>query len=231
MQKKIIGILGGMGPEATAYLFTSIIKQTKADKDQDHIRVVIDCNPSIPDRTAAILGKGPIPTDAIIMTGKGLEHVGPTVAGMPCITAHYFYEDIQKSLSYPLLNILQVLRKKINDEYPLTKRIGILATTGSIQTKIFNNYFSSYEIIYPQYSTQEQKVMKAIYGVNGIKKGNLGDIPRSLLIEAGLELIDQGAELLIAGCTEIPLVLKAEHFSVPLLDPVYILADALIKYY
>lgn len=230
MNGKIVGILGGMGPEASAYLFKNIIKSTKVEKEQDHLRVIIDCNPKIPDRTAAILGEGPEPTGMIIKTGKNLELLGVTVAGIPCITAHYYYEEIQKALSYPLINMLEELKKRIEENYPANTTLGILATTGSIKTRIFERYLSTYKIVYPQASTQDRKVMEAIYGIDGIKKGNLGEMPLRLLREAGMELIDMDADLLIAGCTEIPLVLKAKHIPVPFLDPVKVLAQALVNH-
>lgn len=227
---KTIGIIGGMGPEATANLFLKIIKNTPVQKDQDHFRVIIDSNPKIPDRTAAIMGRGETPLLEMIKTGKNLDLLKVTVAGIPCITAHYYYDELQKALSYPVLNALEQLRIKITADYPEVKRIGILATTGTVSTGLFNRYLTGFTLVYPEKATQENKVMEAIYGPKGIKNGNLGDYPTQLLQEAGGELINLGADVLVAGCTEIPLVLKPEHFTVPLLDVLDILALALVKF-
>lgn len=230
MKDKIIGIIGGMGPEATAGLFLKIIKATPVEKDQDHFRVIIDSNPKIPDRTTAILGNGPSPLEAMIETGRNLEKLGVSVAGIPCITAHFYIEELQKALSYKILNALQELQKIISSELPGIEKIGVLSTTGTMKTRLFDRYFPEHKILYPSAHTQETKVMEAIYGKCGIKKGFLGEYPTNLLIEAGQELVEKGAGALIAGCTEIPLVLRQEHFCVPLFDPMEALARALITY-
>lgn len=230
MKEKIIGIIGGMGPEATAGLFLKIIKATPVEKDQDHFRVIIDSNPKIPDRTAAILGNGPSPLEAMIETGRNLEKLGVSVAGIPCITAHFYIEELQKALSYKILNALQELQKSISSAYRDIERIGVLSTTGTMRTGLFNRYLAPYEILYPGSHTQETKVMEAIYGKYGIKKGNTGEYPARLLREAGQELVEKGAQAIVAGCTELPLVLRQEHFSVPLFDPMEVLARALVNY-
>ncbi|GAH53208.1 unnamed protein product, partial [marine sediment metagenome] len=107
MPEKIIGILGGMGPEATVDLFHKIIKFTPAKKDQDHFRIIIDNNPKIPDRTAAILGKGEDPLPALQETARNLEKAGVDFIIIPCNTAHYFLPQIQKSVNIPVLNMIE----------------------------------------------------------------------------------------------------------------------------
>ncbi|SHJ78537.1 aspartate racemase [Anaerobranca californiensis DSM 14826] len=229
MNKKVIGIIGGMGPEATADLFLKIIQKTKAEKDQDHFRIIIDNNPHIPDRTKAILYGGESPVKALIETAKNLEKSGVDIACIPCMTAHYFIEEIQKNVSYPILNAFDVIRKHIFNNYPNIKNIGVLATTGTVKTGIFEKYLNFTNVIYPSSIIQKDKVMEAIYGEKGIKRGVKNEIPLNLLKDAAKYLISQGVELLIFGCTEIGLVLKQEHVEVPVIDPMDILADELIK--
>ena len=96
MAEKIIGVLGGMGPEATIDLFTKLVKSTRAKKDQDHLRILIDNNPKIPDRTRAIQGKGPSPLPQLIRSGKTLEKAGANFIIIPCVTAHYYVERLRK---------------------------------------------------------------------------------------------------------------------------------------
>lgn len=226
---KIIGILGGMGPEATADLFLKIIKAIKVQKDQDHFRVVIDSNPKIPDRTHAILYGGESPVKYMVDTGKNLEKMGAEILLMPCNTAHYFIEEVQNELSVPILNVLEESYRYVKKVFSDVKKIGLLATTGTIQTRLYEKYFYDIEMIYPNETTQERKVMKAIYGENGIKSGNTGKEVAELLISAANELIEQGADLIIAGCTEIPLALKQSHISTPLLDPMTIAAKVVTE--
>ncbi|MCK4835869.1 MAG: aspartate/glutamate racemase family protein, partial [Candidatus Aminicenantes bacterium] len=94
--KKIIGILGGMGPEATVHLCDLIVKKTRAEKDKDHIPMIIMNNPEIPDRTAAIIGEGDSPLPDLIKTAQSLEKAGAHFLVMPCVTAHHFYPDMIK---------------------------------------------------------------------------------------------------------------------------------------
>ncbi|HEY8362678.1 MAG TPA: amino acid racemase [Tissierellaceae bacterium] len=230
MNDKIIGIIGGMGPKATIDLYSKIIDATKIETEQDHFKVIIYSNPKIPDRTKAILGLGESPLDALIETGKALEKLGVEVACIPCITAHYFIEDVQKELSYPILNALVEVNKYIKANYPNVKNVGVLATTGSVKSGIYKKYLGDFNIIYPCDEIQANCVMEAIYGKEGIKNGDLGEKPLSLLKKASEELIENGAEVVISGCTEIILVLKPHHISVPLIDPMDVLAKAVVEY-
>lgn len=227
-RSEIIGIIGGMGPEATAQFYLRLIAKTPVQADQDHFRVVIDSNPKIPDRTAAILGKGENPVPYIVETAKNLEKMGATIGCLPCITSHYFFDEVQKSVGYPIVHAIKALREAISRQYPDAKCIGILATTGTKNARLYDLHLEGYQIIYPDDKTQEVKVMEAIYGPEGIKRGNHGPKPLSLLRSAANKLVADGADLIIAGCTEVPLVLKPEHLDVPLIDPMEVVMDELI---
>ncbi len=228
MNDKIIGIIGGMGPEATVDFYLKIIKATKVKKDQDHFRVIIDSNVKIPDRTEAILGIGENPVKAIVQTAKNLERLGVEISCMPCMTAHYFIEEVQKEVNHPILNVFIELRNHIMSHYPNATKIGVLATSGTIKAGLFEKYLTNNKIIYPSPFTQKEKVMKAIYGESGIKSGVIEGEPLQLLKEAAFEIIDQGAELIISGCTEIGLVLKPHHINKPLIDPMDVVANEII---
>ena len=228
MNDKIIGIIGGMGPEATADLYLKIIKNTKAKKDQDHFRVIIDSNVKIPDRTQAILHNGEDPTPYLIQTAKNLDKLSVDVACIPCITAHYFYEAVQESVSFKIINIIEEVVEYIKKYYPNIRKVGILSTTGTIKTELFNQYLKDYTIVYPTTEIQEKNVMKAIYGEKGIKSGGEPEYARKLLVEAGEKVISRGAEVIIAGCTEIGLVLDKDSFDVETLDLLEIASTILI---
>lgn len=230
MNDKIIGIIGGMGPEATAELYMKIIKATKVNRDQDHFRVIIDSNPKIPDRTQAILNNGESPVEAIVETAKNLEKLGVNIGCLPCITSHYFIEEIQKQVSFKILNALEELNIYLKDNYPQVKNIGILATTGTIKTNLFNKYLPDFNIVYVDSTTQSEKVMEAIYGEGSIKRGNTEGKPLKLLIEASQELVDKGAEIIVAGCTEITLALKSHNINNPLVDPMDVVAESIVKF-
>lgn len=230
MNEKILGIIGGMGPEASAQLYMKIIKKTSVKKDQDHFRIIIDSNPKIPDRTKAILGLGESPVPEIVQTAKNLENMGVELACIPCMTSHYFYDEIVKQVKLPIMNALEELNAYLEKNYPSVKKVGVLATTGTKHTKIFDQYLKGYTMIYPDETIQEENVMKAIYGEGtGIKSGVLTGEPVRLLLEAGESLILKGAEVIILGCTEIGLVLNENNLSFPGIDPLNVMAEAMIE--
>jgi aspartate racemase len=146
MPEKIIGILGGMGPEATIDLFYKIIKFTPAEKDQDHLRIIIDNNPKIPDRTAAILGKGKDPLPALQETAKNLEKAGADFIIIPCNAAHYFLSSIQESVKIPILNMIKETVKETQKKNSSIKKVGLLASIGTYKTKIYHQHFKKFKI-------------------------------------------------------------------------------------
>lgn len=223
--KKTIGILGGMGPEATAQMYTLIIKNTRAEKDQDHIQVLIYSNPKIPPRTDAILGKGPDPTSDLIKGIKLLLNGGSDFIIIPCITAHYFLPGIKKQIKFSYLSLIDESLKWVKKNVPNIKKAGILSSTGTLISRLFHDHFLSegIEVIHPEKKDQE-KVMTAIFGDRGIKAGHSAGFARNTILETAVTLIDRGAEAVIAGCTEIPLALNARDIPVPLIEPMKITA-------
>ncbi|OGD32855.1 aspartate racemase [Candidatus Atribacteria bacterium RBG_16_35_8] len=227
MPEKIIGILGGMGPEATIDLFYKIIKFTPAQKDQDHLRIIIDNNPKIPDRTAAILGKGEDPLPALQETAQNLEKAGADFIVIPCNTAHYFLSSIQESVNIPVLNMIEETAKETKKRIPQIKKVGLLASIGVYKSEIYHKHFKKFniEVISPE-EKDRGKVMKVIYTV---KAGDLSEEVKKNILKITQKLIDKGAEAVIAGCTEIPLILKEEDILFPLIDPTQVLAKIAVQ--
>lgn len=230
MREKILGIIGGMGPEATAQLYMKMIKATKVKRDQDHFRIIIDSNPKIPDRTKAILGLGESPVPYIIETAKNLQKMGVDIACIPCMTSHYFFDEIQEGVEMKIMNAFEELNNYLKKNFEGVVKIGVLATTGTRNTKIFEKYLKDMEIIYPDERFQSDYVMEAIYGEGtGIKSGVTEGRPVELLIEAGNNVIEKGAEVVILGCTEIGLVLKKDSLSKPSVDPMDVMAEFMVS--
>ena len=227
MPEKIIGILGGMGPEATIDLFYKIIKSTPAEKDQDHLRIIIDNNPKIPDRTAAILGKGEDPLPALQETARNLEKAGADLIIIPCNTAHYFLPSIQESVKIPILNMIEETAKETQRKTPQIKKVGLLASIGTYKMEIYHQHFKKFniEVISPEEKDKEE-VMKVIYAV---KAGDLSEEVKRNILKIAQKLIDKGVEAIITGCTEIPLILKEGDVPVPIIDPTQVLAKMAIK--
>ena len=226
--RKTIGILGGMGPEATVYFFNLIVKGTAAARDQDHIPIIIYSLPQVPERTAAILGKGENPVPLLREGIRRLAEAGVDFVVIPCITAHAFLPEIKAASRVPILSLLdEALRfaKKI----PRLKKAGLLASAGTVRSCLFHKAFGAagVEIITPTERDQD-KVMEAIFGKHGIKAGFTRGHPRRLIFNAARRLIRRGAQAIIAGCTEIPLVLRDEDVPVPFIEPLQIGARAAI---
>lgn len=128
--KKTIGIIGGMGPLATCDLFHRIIEITDASCDQEHIRVLIDNNTRIPDRTAAILHGGADPVEQMVISARGLQTMGADLLLIPCNTAHYFHKQVSDCVNVPVLHMLEETAKVASRKGIET--VGLLATDGTI---------------------------------------------------------------------------------------------------
>jgi aspartate racemase len=227
--KKTIGILGGMGPEATAYFFELIIRKTKVEKDQDHIPVIIWSNPRIPARTDAILKRGPRPIPLLVEGVRRLRKAGADFVVMPCVTAHYYYDEVTAQEKFPFLNILDEALQWTKKNLPRLKRAGIVSSTGTLESRLFHDTFrkGGIEVIGPEDEEQE-RVMDAIFGKKGIKAGYTEGEPKKIIVDTARMLIDRGAEAVIAGCTEVPLVLREEDIARPLIEPMSVMAEAAI---
>src|SRR3990172_7315214 len=138
---KIIGILGGMGPAATADFYQKIIGATPAKVDQDHLKVLIFSNPQVPDRTAAIQGEGPDPLPILVAGAEVLIQGGADLITIPCVTAHHYYDALQRAISVPILHLVGETVTAVVGEYPGLRRLGLLATTGTLQSRLFEHYF------------------------------------------------------------------------------------------
>jgi aspartate racemase len=225
-----IGILGGMGPEATNKLCALITAKTPARRDQDHIPVITYNNPCIPDRVKAIYGDGESPVPELARTARVLEDSGADMLLMPCNLAHFFIKEVQSAVRVPVLDMVEETVRFVIEHHPLCRRTGLLASSPTIRCRIYENSFHSHGITVftPGKEDQEQKVMSAIYGDEGIKCGHKTG-PRALLEDAARGLVDGGAEVVIAGCTEISLVLSQGSVSVPVIDPIEVISGVAVR--
>lgn len=227
--KMTIGIIGGMGPQATNRLCEMISGMTLATCDQDHIPVLSFNNSAIPNRVAAILEDGTSPLPELIRTATILEAAGADFLLMPCNTAHFFIDALQAAVSIQIVDMLQSTVQFIHSNYPQLETIGVIASTPTLECQLYGDLLqrNGYKTLVPSSLVQEQ-VMNAIFSESGIKAG-FTDKPREVLIASAEHLIDMGAQAIIAGCTEVSLVLKAGDFDAPLIDPLAILAALAVE--
>jgi len=229
MKKGVIGVLGGMGPDATAAFFSMLVRLDVAASDQDHLHIIVDSDPSIPDRTKHLLEGGPDPLPAMLTSARKLLAAGADIAGIPCITAHAFLPGLRRNCTLPFLSAFEETVRALDAFSPPIRSLGILATLGTRRAGLFEKAMPDRTILWPREEDHRSLVMEAIYGTRGIKSGNLGEEPHRLLVRAAQALIGEGAEAIVAGCTEVPLVLSQRDFDIPFIDPMYFLARALIE--
>lgn len=224
---KTIGIIGGMGPLATVDLYSRIVMRTKAQKDQEHIHVIIDSNTDIPDRTKAILGGGIDPAVELIKSAKRLEQAGADFLIMPCNTAHFFIDKIKENVSIPFINMIEKTVKHTFDKYGKDVVVGLMATDGTIKSKIYENYYRDMGIktVIPE-KTQD-KIMKFIYDV--IKSGKYEE-GTDLFFECVNELKEIGADAFLLGCTELSSAQYLYKIEGPYINPMEVITESSIIY-
>ena len=231
--KKTVGIIGGMGPLASCDLLRTIICHTQAEKDQDHIHIIMDCNPEIPDRSAAIAGKGEDPVPKLVESGKRLIEAGADMLIMHCNTVHYFHEPVAVQLSVPLLHMPRELAEALAARG--IKKAGIMATDGTIDSGIYEKVLkeSGLELVYPTPEGQSF-IMETIYDIKGGKKCS-DPAKMQAVID---DMRKRGAETIIVGCTEVPQILHClpqyENiveftFETGFADPTLVIAETIIK--
>jgi aspartate racemase len=218
--KKTIGIIGGMGPMATVDLYRKIVDYTDASKDSEHIHVYIDSNTDIPDRTEAILHGGKDPVPEMVSSAIRLECMGADFLLIPCNTAHYFYDKICAMVHIPILNMLEETALEVKRQD--ISCVGLLATDGTIESGVYDRVFEKYgiNVLHPSNAGQKN-VMDLIY--KGVKAGNK-NMDLSGFYYTLEELIQNGAQTLILGCTELPIAFEMYNIQYKNIDPTAVLA-------
>ena len=218
-KKPVLGVLGGMGPLATLYFYELLISHTQAVKDADHLDVIISGRASTPDRTAYILNnKLANPVEVIARDLASLINYGATCIAIPCNTSHYFYEELRKISSVPILNMVEDTVAMLSQRY---KHIGVLATDGTVQAGLYQKACKHLDMECSVPKVQNQKkLMQIIY--DQIKQGKKADLKSFLRITE--DLVRQGCERIILGCTELSLIKRDEKLDDFFLDSMEVLA-------
>ena len=171
--------------------------------------MIVEHNPQIPDRTAHLLHGEEDPTIHLYTCAKKLEQQDADFIAIPCNTAHAFIDRIQKYLSIPIINMIEEVETYITHHHSQARTIGLLATSGTISTGIYHRAFErkNLQLITPD-SFHQELVMQAVYGTSGVKAGFTTGEPKEKLLKAASFLVEQGAQVLVLGCTELPLLIK-----------------------
>ena len=222
---KRLGVIGGLGPMATAYFFQLVTQMSHAGCDQEHIETLIYSKPAIPDRTKYILNRNEQnPVGDIIEVGNVLKNSGAEVIAIPCITAHFFHNEIETALELPIIHAIEETALYLKQRN-ITK-IGIMATDGTIQSELFQTTFQNHGLqsIVPDEENQK-KVMSIIY--DNVKAGK--EVDMDLFQDVSGHLFGQGAQVIILACTELSIVKRDYKLPAGYLDVLEVLALTAVK--
>lgn len=224
----VLGVLGGMGPEATVDFLAKLVKATPAAVEQDHLRVLVDCNPKVPDRNEAISGKGRSSAPALAEMAAGLQQAGAELLVMACNTAHAFESAIRQSISIPFVSIVEEACDACMRQVAKPRRVGILAGPGCIQAGLYQAALQRRALEPVLLERDDQSTFNGL--LYRIKLGSLRNDVHAEMNSLAQKLVTQGAEIVVAACTEVPLVLSQAEFDRPLIDATYNLAARCVRY-
>ena len=221
---RTVGVIGGMGPAATVHFMARVMDLTAAATDQDHVRLIVDNNGAIPDRNAALRGEGPSPAPVLAAMARGLERAGADLLVMPCNTAHAFADAVRSATPLPFLDLIETACEEAQALAP--RRVGVLAADGCRRAGLYQAAFArrGIETLLCD-DACHAAFMALLYRIKG---GDLGPEVRAGMGALARGLTDAGAEVLLAGCTEVPLVLGPGDVGAPLIDSIDALARAVI---
>jgi aspartate racemase len=226
-REKIVGVIGGMGPEATVEFQRRLIAATPARDDADHIRVLVDNNPKIPSRIAALIeGGGEDPAPVLIVMAKRLEKQGADFLVIPCNTAHYYLPAIAKAISIPLLDMVGLSISRLTVLSPKPKRIGMLASPAVRKVGLYAARMrdAGFAALFPD-EAGEEKILGVIRAVKSNAVGE--EHRRDYAIVANI-LVKSGAEAFLIACTELSILGAPEDAKLPYVDALDALVDATI---
>ncbi len=228
MPDRIVGILGGMGPEATVDFLREIIRLTPAKKDQDHIPVIIYSDPRVPERTAAILHGGEDPTPYLVQAAVTLEKAGAGILAMPCNTAHYYLPRIKNEVGIPILDMIEETYSSAREQIGGAEVVGLLATRGTIQSGVYHNVFARHGVKVLVPDARDQDCIQE--GIFQVKAGSYDGARQGSFESIGSKLAAAGAAAVILGCTEIPLGFNANRVSYRVVNATRVLAQAAVDW-
>ena len=212
-----IGILGGMGPLATADFLAKIALATPAACDQAHFPVTVDSTPQIPDRVAALEGRGADPLPALVAGARRLLAAGSDLIAMPCNTAHFWHARLAAQITVPVLHIADAVSSELGD----TGVVGLLGTSATMRGGLYQSRDVSGRTWLVPEAGEIDLLMTP--GIAAVKSGDLRT-GATLLRRAARMLAARGANVLVLACTEIPLVVQAGDAAVPMIDATAALA-------
>jgi aspartate racemase len=222
------GVLGGMGPRATLDFLDKVQRVSGAARDQDHIRLIVDLNPGVPDRNVALANGDPGVGAVLGAMAAGLERAGADFLVMVCNTAHAYRPAIEAACRLPFVSMIDETVIEVAGRDPAPSCVGLLATGACLESNLYQAGFRRAGIGTVALSGKElERFMALLYR---IKAGDTGSGVQTDAATLAAHLARQGAQVLVAGCTELPLVLNARSSALPLVDATEVLAQRTVAY-
>ncbi|MDE8652532.1 aspartate/glutamate racemase family protein [Novosphingobium album (ex Liu et al. 2023)] len=233
MTRRTAGVLGGMGPAATIDFMAKVLVHSQGSRgpggrEQDDVRLIVDSNPAVPDRNAAVAGTGPSPAPFLADMARGLERAGVDFLVMPCNAAHAFADAVRAATPVPFVSLIDEAVAALRTRFPGVERVGVLAVNGCADARLYENALApaGIEAVTPQ-GALRRRFMDTVWAIKRGDKSR-GSIEDMRLVANAL--IEQGASVIIAGCTEVPLLLADGDLDVPMLDSTDVLALRTVAY-
>ena len=226
---KILGVLGGMGPLASAHFMLRLTLLTPAERDQEHIPAVLWSDPRVPDRTAARLGGGEDPLPVLLRGIRGLEAAGCSAIAIPCNTAHGWHAAMQVATARPILHIVEATAEELVRLGVTEGPIGVMGTAATLEMRLYQQGLEGrgWQCLVPDAAEMAGQVTPAI----ALVKANRVVEAYAPLAEVARRLVKRGAKAVVLGCTEIPLGIAAgPALPFPVADSIDALARASIRW-
>jgi aspartate racemase len=220
---RVVGIIGGMGPEATLDLIRRVLAKTPAQDDQDHIHLIVESNPKIPSRIAHLIeGTGDDPTPELIRIAVNLQRAGAQALAIPCNTAHAYAHSIRRAVSIPLLDMVQLTVDQIASSRRVA-RVGLLASSAVLATELYAKAFADHGIavVHPARQDEVMSLIKAV------KSGETGLEIQASLARTAHDLANH-ADVLLIGCSELSVI--AAGITAPFVDSLDVQAQAIVDF-
>lgn len=220
-----LGIIGGMGPQATVDLMNKVIAITPAESEADHVHMLVDCNPGVPSRALALMEDGASPGPTLALMARRLVTAGAELLAMPCSTAHAFVADIRAATDRPLLHMIELAVQEVGVTISGAGKVGLLATRGTRKSRLYHEQIERRGWQVLDLKESEQQRLDGL--TRGAKTAPVGAAERATMAEIIEGVKAQGADVVIAGCTEVPLLLP-EVPALAVIDPTSVLARAIV---
>jgi len=225
-RKPVVGILGGMGPEATVDLMRRVIAATPARDDCDHLHMIVDCNPDVPSRIAALVeGTGENPAPELARMAQRLETAGAEMLAIACNTAHGYADDIRAAVSIPLIDMIELTADAVAALTLTRRRVGLLASTAVLKIGLYARALErrSIAVVAPARQDELMGVIKAV------KRGETGQRSREALARIAAELMEDRVDLLLIACTELSVLADSLGADMPSVDALDVLAQEIVR--